>query len=124
MKVSIIILIYNIEKFLFKCINSAVIQTYKNIEILLVNDGSTDKSLDICNDFSYKDDRINLDASIDGRFTGVGNVNNDPGRFGLTIRRKVIGTTSQGKNIYKDTNNSKNDFVFGSESSLKQGIVH
>lgn len=65
-----------------------------------------------------------LDASIDSGYTGVGNVNNDPGRFGLTIRRKVIGTTSQGKNIYKDTNNSKNDFVFGSESSLKQGIVH
>lgn len=60
MKVSIIILIYNIEKFLFKCINSAVIQTYKNIEILLVNDGSTDKSLEICNDFSYKDDRIKV----------------------------------------------------------------
>lgn len=58
-KVSIIIPFFNAEKFLKNVINSALNQTYKNIEIILVNDGSKDKSLDICNSF-LKDERIKV----------------------------------------------------------------
>lgn len=47
-KVSIIVPIYNREKFIDKCIKSIINQTYKNIEIILINDGSTDKSLEVC----------------------------------------------------------------------------
>ena len=57
-KVSIIVPIYNAEKWLEKCINSIIKQLYHNIEILLVNDGSTDKSLEICQKFAKKDNRI------------------------------------------------------------------
>lgn len=57
-KVSIIVPIYNTEKFLYKCIQSIIKQTYSNLEIILVNDGSTDKSLEICNKFRKKDQRI------------------------------------------------------------------
>lgn len=57
-KVSIIVPIYNAEKWLEKCINSIIKQSYHNIEILLVNDGSTDKSLEICQKFAKKDNRI------------------------------------------------------------------
>ena len=46
--VSIIVPIYNVSEYLEKCIVSLINQTYKNIEIILVNDGSTDNSLDIC----------------------------------------------------------------------------
>ena len=46
--VSIIIPVYNAEKYLGYCLNSIVSQTYKNLEIILVNDGSTDDSLKIC----------------------------------------------------------------------------
>lgn len=56
--VSIIVPIYNVEKFLKKCINSIVSQTYKNIEIILVNDGSPDDCLRICKEYSEKDNRI------------------------------------------------------------------
>ncbi len=52
--VSIIIPIYNCEKFLNKCIDSLINQTYKNIEIILVNDGSTDSSLKIINKYAAK----------------------------------------------------------------------
>ena len=58
--VSIIIPVYNVEKYLDDCINSVVNQSYKNIEIVLVNDGSTDSSYEICNEWSKKDDRIRL----------------------------------------------------------------
>ncbi|WP_299383273.1 glycosyltransferase, partial [Helicobacter sp. UBA3407] len=46
-KVAIIIPIYNVEKFLNECLDSIVNQTYTNLEILLINDGSTDSSLQI-----------------------------------------------------------------------------
>ena len=46
--ISIIIPVYKVEKYLDKCIESIVNQTYKNLEIILVNDGSTDHSLSVC----------------------------------------------------------------------------
>ncbi len=49
-KVSVVIPVYNGEKFIESCIDSVLNQTYKNIEIIVINDGSTDKSLEIIND--------------------------------------------------------------------------
>lgn len=58
--VSIIVPIYNKEKFLKKSITSLLEQTLKNIEIILVNDGSTDRSLEICKKFAKNDKRIRV----------------------------------------------------------------
>ena len=58
--ISIIVPIYNIEKKLNKCIYSILEQTYKNFELILVNDGSTDNSLKICNEYKRKDNRIKI----------------------------------------------------------------
>lgn len=58
--VSIIIPIYNTEKYLKVCIASACSQTYKNLEIILVDDGSTDSSPRICEEFKEKDSRITV----------------------------------------------------------------
>lgn len=63
-------------------------------------------------------------ASIDAGWTSVGSMNNDATRYGKSVRRKVIGQTSKGKNVYKDTNNSTLDFVKDSQPSLKNGIIH
>ena len=57
-KVSIIIPVYNVEKYLQKCLESLVNQTLKEIEIICINDGSTDKSEEILKIFAQKDDRI------------------------------------------------------------------
>lgn len=57
-KVSIVVPVYNREKFLDKCITSLINQTYKNLEIILVDDGSKDNSLSICQKYADKDDRI------------------------------------------------------------------
>lgn len=59
-KVSIIIPIYNVEKFLDKLITSLIQQTYKNIEIILVDDGSPDKSGTICDKYAAQDNRIKV----------------------------------------------------------------
>ena len=58
--ISVIIPVYNVEKYLEKCIKSVINQTYKNLEIILVNDGSTDSSGEICNKFLKLDSRIIL----------------------------------------------------------------
>lgn len=56
--ISIIVPIYNVEKYLPKCIESIMTQTYENIEIILVDDGSTDNSGLICDEYKEKDSRI------------------------------------------------------------------
>ena len=56
--VSCIVPVYNVEKYLNQCIESIVSQTYKNIEIILINDGSTDTSPEICDRWEKKDERI------------------------------------------------------------------
>lgn len=58
--VTIIIPVYNVEKYLSKCIRSVLNQSYKNLEVILVDDGSNDDSLLICKRFREKDDRIKL----------------------------------------------------------------
>ena len=58
--VSVIVPVYNVENYLNICINSIVNQTLKDIEIILVDDGSTDKSGIICDEFALKDDRIRV----------------------------------------------------------------
>lgn len=57
-KISIIIPVYNSDQFLEKCVDSVINQTYKNLEIILINDGSTDDSLSICAKYSKLDNRI------------------------------------------------------------------
>lgn len=59
-KISIVIPVYNVENYLEECLASVVHQTLANIEIICVNDGSTDNSLDILKKFSDLDNRIKL----------------------------------------------------------------
>ena len=71
--ISIIIPIYNAEKYLKECLNSVINQTYENIEIVAVNDGSTDSSLHILQDYAKKDKRIKVYIKEKG---GVSNTRN------------------------------------------------
>ena len=57
-KISIIIPVYNVKKYLSICLDSVIEQTYRELEIILIDDGSTDGSSEICDEYSKKDDRI------------------------------------------------------------------
>lgn len=59
-KVTVVLPIYNVEKYLERCIKSVINQTYKNLEIILVDDGSTDSSSKICDTYKEKDKRIKV----------------------------------------------------------------
>lgn len=72
--ISIIIPFYNAEQYIGKCIESITNQTYSNLEIILINDGSTDKSLNIVNEFSQMDDRIKI---INKQNEGVSSARNE-----------------------------------------------
>ena len=77
--ISIVIPVYNVEKYLKKCLDSIINQTYKNLEIILVNDGSTDKSADICKEYAKNDKRIiYIEQENQGlscaRNTGINNI--------------------------------------------------
>lgn len=57
-KISVIIPVYNVEEYLARCLESFIGQPYKNFELILINDGSTDNSAQICDEYSKKDSRI------------------------------------------------------------------
>lgn len=82
--ISIIINVYNGEKYIKKCLDSVLNQTYKNIEVVIVNDQSTDKTLDIIK--SYKDKRIKI-------------INNKK-NIGLSLSRNIGIDNSNGKYLY------------------------
>ena len=82
MKISVIIPVYNTYKDLNACIDSVLSQTYNDIEILLINDGSTDQSGEICESYRAKDSRINVyhqdnQGVSSARNLGLGNVKGD-----------------------------------------------
>ncbi len=72
-KVSVIIPVYNVEKYLTQCLDSVCSQTYKNIEIICVNDGSTDNSAKILTDFAQKDSRIKVINKENGGLSSARN---------------------------------------------------
>tara|TARA_R100001369_G_scaffold92624_1_gene138802 strand:+ start:1768 stop:2706 length:939 start_codon:yes stop_codon:yes gene_type:complete len=80
--ISVIVPVYNAEKYLERCINSICNQTYKNLEIILVNDGSSDNSKEISKTFVKNDSRIKLINQLNGgssiaRNTGLENATGD-----------------------------------------------
>lgn len=74
--ISIIVPVYNVERYLSECIDSLIHQTYQNIDIILVDDGSTDTSGKICDDYQKQDARIRVihkqnEGLFLARFTGL-----------------------------------------------------
>lgn len=82
-KVSIIIPIYNMEKYLEKCIESIINQSYSNLEIILVNDGSKDDSLKICEKYRKIDKRVKVIDKQNGGVSSARNIglNNSTGEW-------------------------------------------
>lgn len=72
--ISIIVPVYNVEKYLKRCIDSCINQTYKNIEIILVDDGSLDECPRICDEYKEKDCRIKVIHKKNGGLSDARNV--------------------------------------------------
>ena len=72
-KVSVIVPVFNVEKYLRQCLDSILQQTYQNLEIIIINDGSTDGSDAICREYAGKDSRISYFAKEN---TGISDTRN------------------------------------------------
>lgn len=75
--ISVIIPVYDVEAYLKECIQSVIDQTYENLEIILVDDGSTDASGNICDDYAKKDKRIKVIHKLNGGLSDARNVGLD-----------------------------------------------
>ena len=73
-KISIIIPVYNIETYIRRCLESVINQSYKELEIVIVNDGSTDNSGTICEEYAKKDTRIKIIHKNNGGLSDAWNV--------------------------------------------------
>lgn len=75
--VSIIVPIYNTEKYLGKCVNSILKQTYENLEVILVNDGSPDNALESCREYESSDSRVKVINKENGGLSSARNAGLD-----------------------------------------------
>ena len=119
-ELSVIIPVYNVEKYLRECLDSVVNQTFKDIEIILIDDGSTDKSLDICKEYAQKDNRIKI---LKQQNRGAGAARNE----GINIANGEYITFVDSDDYYPDLkilenlyNNAKNNNVYICGGSLSE----
>ena len=104
-EVSIIVPVYNVEKYLIRCIDSILTQTFTNFELILVDDGSTDKSGVICDSYEKKDKRIKV---IHKKNQGVSEARNT----GLILAKgKKISFVDSDDYIYKDMLKRMNEIM-------------
>ncbi len=123
--ISIIVPVYNVEQYLKECLDSLISQTYKNIEIIIVDDGSTDKSGTICDKYAKKDNRIKVVHKENG---GVSSARNT----GISIANgEYITFVDSDDYIYKDAIynlydsciNSNSDMAIGGVKDFKDGKI-
>lgn len=72
-KISVIIPVYNVEKYLNRCVDSVLNQSYRDFEIILINDGSSDLSGQICDEYAHKDNRIKVVHKKNARVSAARN---------------------------------------------------
>lgn len=78
--ISIIVPVYNVQQYVGPCIESIIKQTYKNLEIIIINDGSVDGSLSVCEEYAEKDKRIKIISQKNGGLSAARNTGLDHAR--------------------------------------------
>ena len=79
-KISVIVPVYNTEQYLRRCIDSVLAQTYQDFELLLIDDGSTDSSGAICDEYAARDSRVRVFHKVNGGVSSARNVGLDNAR--------------------------------------------
>jgi len=115
--ISIIIPVYNVEEYLCRCVDSIINQTYTDLEIILVNDGSTDKSGEICENYLNLDPRVKVIHKINGGLSDARNegLKNAHGQYILYVDSDDYIEPNACKELIVgfDNNNKDIDIVVG-----------
>jgi len=111
--ISIVVPIYNVEKYLDKCIDSITNQTYKNLEILLIDDGSTDDCPKICDKWAKKDSRIKVYHKKNGGLSDARNygIERAKGKYIGFIDSDDWVELDMYENLYREIVNNEVDIV-------------
>jgi glycosyltransferase involved in cell wall biosynthesis len=108
--ISIIIPIYNSEQYIYDCISSIISQSFKDLEVILIDDGSMDKSFDLCQELVKKDNRIKLFHKSNGGVSSARNVGLDSARGKwLTF---IDSDDNVSLNFLSDLSNHEEDILF------------
>lgn len=111
--ISVIIPIYNVEKYIKKTIDTILVQTYTNIEIILVDDGSSDKSGDICDIYAKKDNRIRVFHQENKGVSSARNlgINNAKGKYIVFVDGDDYVTPEYINSLYSNIIENKADLA-------------
>ncbi|EKD94315.1 MAG: Capsular polysaccharide biosynthesis protein [uncultured bacterium] len=123
--ISIIVPVFNSENYLHRCIKSLINQSYKNIEITLIDDGSTDKSGKICDEYAYRNKRITTihqknSGPASARNTGI---KNSKGEFIFFIDADDFIENEALNLLIKSFNQHKAEIIIGDFKKIKNGII-
>ncbi len=124
--ISIIVPVYNVEKYLDKCLESIVSQTYKNIEIILVDDGSSDNCPAMCDEWAKKDSRIKVIHKENGGLSDARNVGleNAKGKYiGFIDSDDYIDKTMFEKLLNKAKENDADMTLCGMSFAYEDGTI-
>lgn len=112
-KISVIIPVYNAEKYLERCIKSILGQSFSDFELILVNDGSSDRSLEICNGYSSKDSRVLTFSQYNGGASSARNYGIDKakGEYVCFIDADDYVEDGYLEDLYNDMNHYDVDMV-------------
>ena len=125
-KISIIVPIYNVEHYLRSCIESIISQSYSDWELLLIDDGSPDRSGEICDEYAKNDDRIRVFHKKNGGVSSARNLGLDKaqGEWVTFIDADDYILPDFIKGLYKPISNGKRvDFVHGGCCNVKNGEI-
>jgi glycosyltransferase involved in cell wall biosynthesis len=111
--ITVIVPVYNAEEYLHKCINSILNQTFSGFELLLINDGSTDSSGKICDEYANTDIRIKVYHKENGGVSSARNVgiNNSNGDFLIFVDSDDYIETKMLEDMYRNSQITKSDIV-------------
>ena len=119
--ISVIIPVYNVEKYLRECLDSVLAQTYANFEVILVDDGSTDSSGAICDEYAARDDRFRVIHKENGglsvaRNTGMADAK---GEFVYFLDSDDLIEPDALESLISSIEHAKADFVFFEAESFR-----
>lgn len=121
--ISIVVPVYNVEKYLEECVNSIFKQTYKNLEIILVDDGSKDSSSTMCDELAKKDSRVKVIHKENGGLSDARNVGieNSTGKYIQFVDSDDFIEKNMVEILYKDILENKADVTMCSHYIYKDG---
>jgi len=123
--VSIIVPVYNSEKYLHRCLKSIINQTYQNIEILLIDDGSTDNSGKICDDYAWNDKRIKVIHTENNGPAAARNkgIDNSKGEFIFFLDSDDFIENNAIKLLIENYQRTKADIIIGDFLKIKDDNI-